>query len=211
MKQEWRKSEKNLYLPKAKPELFDVPEFQFIIISGSGNPNGEFFSECIGALYSLAYAIKMNIKKLEHPPKDYVDWTVYPLEGVWDINAKAKQKQAATINKDDLIFDLMIRQPDFISPQFFAEMVDLTKKKKPSPLLDKIRLKKITDGQCVQMMHIGSYDDEPSSFKQMEEFAEELNLCRTSKVHREIYLSDFRKVATEKLKTVLRFSVQKNL
>ncbi len=82
MKHEWKKSEKNIYLPKAKPELIDIPEYQFITLSGSGNPNDEFFSEYIGVLYSIAYAIKMNMKKLEKKPNHYVDFTVYPLEGI---------------------------------------------------------------------------------------------------------------------------------
>jgi hypothetical protein len=102
----------------------------------------------------------------------------------------------------------MIRQPDFIDASFINEMVELTKKKKPHLLLDKINLEETTEGECVQMLHIGSYDDEPVSFQDMESFAEEKNLKRLSKKHREIYLSDFRKVPAEKLNTVLRFHVQ---
>ena len=207
MKHEWRKKEKSIYLPKNKPELVDIPEFQFIALSGEGNPNSEFFSECIGALYSMAYAIKMQLKKIENPPKGYQDWTVYPLEGVWDINEEAKRKYDGKLNKDDLVFDIMIRQPDFVSLDFFNEMLAFTKKKKPHPLLEKVQLIKITDGKCIQMLHIGSYDDEPASFERMEQFASDLDLKRKSKVHREIYLSDFRKVPKEKLKTTLRFQV----
>ncbi len=210
MKHEWKKSEKNIYLPKTKPELIDIPEYQFVTLSGKGNPNDAFFSEYIGALYSVAYAIKMNLKKLEQKPKNYIDFTVYPLEGVWDIDEGAKHNSAGELNKDNLIFTLMIRQPDFVSADFFAEMVELTKKKKPNQLLDGIKFEKIADGKCVQMLHIGSYDDEPKSFQQMEHFTKELNLIRKSKVHREIYLSDFRKVDTAKLKTVLRFGVKED-
>ncbi len=207
MKHEWRKKEKSVYLPKNKPELIDVPEFQYIVLSGQGNPNSAFFSECIQALYSIAYAIKMNLKKVANPPKHYQDWSVYPLEGKWDISDKGKSEYDGTLNKDELVFDLMIRQPDFVSEVFFNEMLELTKKKKPHPLLNEIRLQKIRDGQCVQMLHIGSYDDEPASFEQMEAFAEGQGLNRSSKNHREIYLSDFRKVPKEKLKTTLRFQV----
>ncbi len=210
MKHEWRKSEENIYLPKPKPELIDIPEYQFITISGSGNPNDDFFSEYISALYSVAYAIKMNMKKLEKKPNNYIDWTVYPLEGIWSILDTGKMNDNGKLNKNDLIFTLMIRQPDFVSEKYFKQMLELTKKKKPNQLLDKIKLEKIKDGKCVQMLHIGSYDDEPQSFKQMEEFAEKLNLTRISKVHREIYLSDFRKVETSKLKTVLRFKIEEN-
>lgn len=209
MKNEWRKKEKSIYIPKNKPELIEIPEYQFIVLSGKGNPNNDFFSDCIGALYSVAYAIKMNLKKLEKPSKDYKDWTVYPLEGVWDITEEAKLNFDGKINKNDLVFDLMIRQPNFVSNDYFNEMLEFTKKKKPHKLLESIKFLKIRDGKSVQMLHIGSYDNEPESFRQMEKFASELGLNRESKVHREIYLSDFRKVSEEKLKTTLRFKVIK--
>jgi len=106
-----------------------------------------------------------------------------------------------------LVYDLMIRQPEFINANFFNEMLELTKKKKPNNLLNKVEFKKISDGSCIQMMHIGSYDDEQTSFNQMEEFAKSKNLTRKSKIHREIYLSDFRKVPENKLKTILRFQL----
>ncbi len=208
MKHEWRKTEKAVYLPKNKPEVITIPEYQFITLSGKGNPNNDFFSEYIGVLYSVAYAIKMNIKKIRPLPKGYQDWTVYPLEGVWDIAENSKINADGTINKDNLVFDVMIRQPDFVSLDFFHRIIELTKAKKPHALLDKVKFEKITEGKCIQMLHIGSYDDEPHSFQQMEALASDLNLKRTSKAHREIYLSDFRKVSAEKLKTVLRFQVE---
>ncbi len=208
MKHEWRKKEKTIYVPKTEPELIHIPEYKFITLNGEGNPNSDFFSECIGVLYSVSYAIKMNLKKLAQKPENYTDWTVYPLEGVWDISEKAKQNFDGQINKDDLVFDLMIRQPNFVNDDFFNEMLEFTKKKKPHILLDKIKFEKITDGKCIQMMHIGSYDNEAKSFEQMEEFANTQNLVRKSKIHREIYLSDFRKVPEEKLKTILRFQLE---
>lgn len=207
MKHEWRKKEKAIYLPKNKPELIDIPAYKFLVISGEGNPNGEFFAAYITALYSVSYAIKMNLKKMVQPPKGYQDWTVYPLEGVWDISEEAKKNFDGTVNKDELVFDLMIRQPDFISAAFFNEMLELTKAKKPQKLLNEIKFQQIEEGRCIQMLHLGSYDNEPASFEQMERFANEINLKRRSKLHREIYLSDFRKVPEEKLKTILRFQV----
>ncbi|PIF05443.1 MAG: hypothetical protein CSA36_06825 [Draconibacterium sp.] len=208
MKHEWRKQEKAFYLPKNKPELLDIPKYTFITLSGKGNPNDDFFSEYIGVLYSVAYAIKMNLKKSKNPPKDYQDWAVYPLEGVWDIAKDAQQNSDKSINKDDLVFDLMIRQPNFVGEDFFNEMIEITKNRKPHQLLSEVKFKTITEGKCIQMLHIGSYDDEPQSFQKMERFATELNLRRKSKIHREIYLSDVRKVEVEKLKTVLRFQVE---
>ena len=101
----------------------------------------------------------------------------------------------------------MIRQPDFVNHDFAAEIIELTKKKKPHPLLENVIFNSIEDGNCVQMMHLGSYDDEPVSFRKMEDFCNEKNLTRESKIHREIYLSDARRVSKEQLKTVLRFKI----
>lgn len=209
MKHEWRKHEKTYYLPKTKPELVKVPPFQFITLKGEGNPNSSLFSECISTLYSLAYPIKMNLKKDPNPPKDCTDFTVYPLEGIWDINDTAKQNYNGTLNKDDLVFKIMIRQPDFVKADYFYEQLSTIRQKKDNPLLETVAFETIEDGLCVQMLHIGSYDDEPASFAKMETFAKNNGLERIGKDHREIYLSDFRKVAPEKLKTTLRFWVKK--
>ena len=208
MKHEWRKREKEVYLPKNKPIIIQILEYKFFTIKGTGNPNDDYFSEYIRVLYSLSYAVKMSIKKgIE--PKGYFDYTVYPLEGVWDINEEAKKKFDGKFDKNDLIFKLMIRQPDFVDEKFAMMILERTKQKKFNVLLDNVKFEKITDGVCVQMMHLGSYDDEPESFKLMEDFAQNENYSRISKVHREIYISDARKVATEKLKTVLRLKIKK--
>ena len=204
MKHEWRKKEKGIYFPKAKPEVITLPAYKFITISGEGNPNSEAFSEYIGALCSIAYAIKITYKKLDTTPPNYIDWTV----GVWEITDKGKQEFTGTINKGYLIFTLMIRQPGFVNDWFFKEMLDLTNNKKPTSLQDKVKFEYITEGKCVQMLHIGSYDNKTASFEVIEAFAKEQNLVPESKMHREFYLSDFRKVAEKKLKTVLRFNVQ---
>lgn len=207
MKHEWRKKEKGIYLPKSKPEIVDVPKFKFLTIEGQGNPNNDYFTECIAALYSLSYGIKMCPKKgIE--PDGYFDYTVYPLEGVWDINEDAKKVFAGTIDKDDLVFKLMIRQPDFVNADLVERIRTMTKEKKPQNLLDDVICEDITEGKCVQMLHLGSYDNESVTFKIMEDFAVECGIKRLSKVHREIYLSDARKVVPEKLKTVLRFQVE---
>ncbi len=198
-------------MPKRQPEVIEVPEFQFVTIKGEGSPYTEYFSDCIAALYSVSYAIKMTAKKMEPKPIGHFDYTVYPLEGIWDLNEEAKRNYDGRINKDDFVYRLMIRQPQFVDQRFFIDMVELTKHKKPNPLLDELKFENITDGKCIQMLHIGSYDDEPASFKQMEDFAHDNELERISKVHREIYLSDFRKVAPEKLKTVLRFRVRQSV
>ncbi|ELA9351148.1 GyrI-like domain-containing protein [Vibrio parahaemolyticus] len=208
VKHEWRKHEKSIYMPKNTPELINVPTFNFITISGQGNPNDDDFSERVGALYSVAYSLKMGLKKSEHKPEGYCDFTVYPLEGVWDITTEAKATFDGTINKDDLVYTLMIRQPDFVDNVLFEKVIAQVKVAKPSKHLLSISFKKISEGSCVQMLHLGRFEDEPESFSLMEEFAKSNGLTRISKVHREIYLSDARRVSPEKYKTVLRFGVQ---
>lgn len=209
MKHEWKKSEKHFYLPKNKPELIHLPNFKFFTLEGKGNPNDDFFTEYVGVLYALSYAVKMSPKK-GIKPKGYFDYTVYPLEGIWDLTEEARESFDGTINKNDLVFKLMIRQPDFVDDNFAMEIIEQTKKNKPHKLLDKIRFEEIMEGDCIQMLHVGSYDNEPESFKMMERFAEQENYRRSAKTHREIYLSDARKVSPEKLKTVLRFNIEKN-
>jgi len=206
MKHEWRKKEKSIYLPKSKPEIIDVPTFRFLTIKGEGNPNSEKFAEYIGVLYSLSYGIKMSHKK-GLAPENFYDYTVYPLEGVWDITEEAKKNFNGTINKDDLVFNLMIRQPDFVNAKFVEQIRNITKVNKPHELLDKVIFEDIKEKKCIQMLHLGSYDNEPETFRIMEDFSESNGLKRLSKVHREIYLTDARKTAPEKLKTVLRFKV----
>ena len=206
MKHEWRKHEKNLYLPKNKPEIIDVPKLNFFSIKGEGNPNSESFGDYIAVLYLLSYAVRMSYKK-DYIPDGYFDYTVYPLEGAWDTNEEAKKNFNGVLNKDDFIFNLMIRQPSFVTEKFAGEIISLTMKNKPHELLSKVKFESIDEGKCIQMLHLGSYDNEPASFELMEKFAEEQGLVRESKVHREIYLSDARKTAPKKLKTVLRFGV----
>lgn len=208
MKYEWRKKEKEFYSPKNKPEVINVPAFKFLTIEGEGSPANESFSEHIGALYAIAYTIKMTLKKKVDQPKDYVDFTVYPLEGIWSLNEEAIKKFDGAINKEDFVFKLMIRQPDFVDHKIFKKMLEVAMKKKPNIFLEKVKFEKIKDGKCIQMMHLGSFDNEPASFKIMEEFAKENNFTRLAKNHREIYLSDFRKVTAEKLKTILRFKIK---
>jgi hypothetical protein len=208
MKHEWKKNEKHFYLPKDKPEFICIPKFKFFVIEGKGNPNDDFFAEYIGVLYSLSYGVKMSPKKgIE--PKGYFDYTVYPLEGVWDLSEDAKKSFNGIINKNDLVFKLMIRQPDFVESNFALQILEQTKKNKPHDLLAQVRFEEIIEGDSIQMLHLGSYDNEPESFQVMESFAKQADYIRKTHTHKEIYLSDARKVAPDKLKTVLRFSVEK--
>lgn len=207
MKHEWRKKEKNFYLPKNRPEKVDIPEFRFFTIEGKGNPNDNFFSEYIELLFSLSYFVRMSPRKgLE--PRGYYEYTVYPLEGIWDLSEDAKKSFDGNIDKNKLIFKLRIRQPDFVDENFFSLIFEHVKENKAKSLLDKVNFEKIKNGNCIQMMHLGGYDNEAETFQIMEDFAQQENLYRLNKAHREIYLNDARKTAPEKLKTVLRFQVK---
>ena len=207
MKHEWRKHEKGLYLPKQKPVLVKVPNLKFFCIEGEGNPNSEDFTERIGALYSLSYGMKMFLKK--NPGiEGYQDYTVYPLEGVWDLNEQGRKEYKGTINKDQLVYKIMIRQPDFVNEELAKNIVELTQAKTKNNLLYEVSFEEIEEGECIQMLHVGPYDNEPATFAEMENYTNLIGLKRACKVHREIYLSDARKVAPEKLKTVLRFKVE---
>ncbi len=208
MKYEWKKDEKQLYLPKNKPEIIEVPSMKFFVINGKGNPNDEAFAEVIGVLYSLSYAVKM-MPKGGITPEGYFDYTVFPLEGVWDLEEEART--ADKLDKDKLIYTLMIRQPSFVTEELAQTVIENTKKKKPHNLLQNVRFESIEEGLCVQMMHIGSYDEEPASFALMEGFCHSNGFKRLSKLHREIYISDFRKTQPEKLKTILRVKVERDL
>jgi hypothetical protein len=205
MKYEWKKQEKEFYLPKEKPESVVVPKFKFFMLNGKGNPNNAEFSEAVTVLYSLAYAVKMLPKK-GITPVGYFDYTVYPLEGVWDLAEEARVLEV--LDKDSLIYTIMIRQPDFVTDELAEEVVKGVKAKKPHPLLDEVKFTSLEEGLCVQMLHIGPYDDEPKTFSQMEEYCTQQGLKRTSKIHREIYISDPRKTEPNKLKTLLRFRAE---
>lgn len=200
---DYTKQYKELYVPKQHPAIVNVPSIHFIMIEGQGNPNGEAFALQASALYSFSYAVKMSYKS-NHIPTGFYKYSVFPLEGVWDLI----DKTLGPIDKDNLKYKIMIRQPDFLTDDLFKLFLDETKKKKPNPYLDKIEYGTLSEGLCCQMLHIGSYDNEPASFERMDLFCQENHYKRISDKHREIYLSDARKTHIDKLKTVLRFQVE---
>ena len=198
-KYEWKKEEKEIYLPKAVPTQVTIPKMKYFTISGKRNPNNKDFSDRVGVLYYLSYAVRM-MPKNGHTPTNYFEYTVYPLEGIWSGNA---------LDKDSFVYTIMIRQPDFVDGEVFSKALEITKKKKPNVLLDDVKFETMEDGLCVQMLHIGSYDSEPKTFEQMQKFIDNNNLKRKGQNHKEIYLNDANKVPPEKLKTVLRYFVEK--
>ncbi|RKN71234.1 GyrI-like domain-containing protein [Paenibacillus ginsengarvi] len=202
-KVDYKKDFKQLYTPKIHPEIVDVPKMPFFAVCGSGDPNGEEFAKATEALYSMSYAVKMSYKS-EDIPTGYYDYTVFPLEGVWDLIDYSKP----STDKSNFKYTIMIRQPDFLTEKGFERFLEQTKRKKSNPYLDKVRFEYVEDGLNCQMMHIGSFDDEPGSFARMETYCTDQGYIRSGKIHREIYLSDPRKTEQSKLKTVLRFHVK---
>ena len=201
MKYEWRKAEKSLYGVKASPKVVDVPQQSFIMLDGTGNPNLPGFAEEVSALYALAYAIKMDYKK-SHTNQEIQDFTVYPLEGIW------QQKEQGELVKEELIYTIMIAQPSFISKEMVKEALEKVKVKKPNAHYEKIRFETIKEGKCLTMLHLGSFDSEPLSFAKMDAFCKENSLNRRFPFHREIYLNNLNRTSPDKLKTILRYQVE---
>ena len=181
-----------------------VPSMKFFVLDGVGNPNHAAFADDIEALYSLSYGIKMLPKK-GVTPAGYFDYTVYPLEALWKQIEHTEQ-----FHKNNLQYRVMIRQPDFVTSDVLEEAIVNVSKKKSLPRFKDMRLESIEDGDCVQILHVGPYDDKPESFMKVDEFCSAHNLQRANNEwHREIYLSDVRKVEPAKLKTVLRVQVKR--
>ncbi|KAF1295701.1 hypothetical protein BAU15_03970 [Enterococcus sp. JM4C] len=209
MKYEWRKQEKSIYLPKANPQVVEIPKMNYLVLTGKGNPNSELFAQQTSALYALSYDFRMACKKgiLGEEPLEYV---VYPLEGIWTTGDGSRGE---TLNKEALEYRIMIRQHSFITQQNLQDSLERLAVKKPNPHYEGVTLEEYQEGTSVQMLHVGSYDQELASFQTMDHYLQENNLKRVNimerYIHREIYLSDPRKVAADKLKTVLRYQVEK--
>lgn len=213
MKLEWRKHEKEIYNIKKVPILLDVCTQNFIMIDGKGNPNDEEFSEKVSALFSLAYAIKMDYKK-SHQVKDLdtddiTDYVVYPLEGIWKVSQdnSTNNNCCNEFDKNNLEYTIMIRQPDFITEDDFKSAADKVAKNKPNAFYKDIYFDSMNDGNSVNILHVGSYDDENSSFEKMDLFCKENGLTRKYDWHREIYLNNSNRTEESKLKTILRYCI----
>ena len=227
---DFKKEYKDLYLPKTKPELIDVPPMSFIAVAGTGNPNEEngSYAGAMGLLYAFSYTIKMS-KMGAWQPDGYFDYTVPPLEGLWWTSDEAFDGQRI-LDKDALSWISLIRQPDFVTPEVFAWAAEQVAAKKPELDLRRARLVRFAEGPCAQIMHKGPYDDEPATVAALEEFvrttgragdiadppsAEALMDALDAdggvpsvRLHHEIYLGDPRRTKPENLRTVLRHPVR---
>jgi hypothetical protein len=204
---DFKKKHKSIYGPSAKtPQIVDVPNFQYAVLSGVGNPNtSEDFSNSISALYGLSYTISMSYKGDFIIP-DFYSYVVPPLEGVWDV---VDGKGFKITNKDNLKWKIGLMQPEFVTQEVFNEAKSRAFAKKKNDLTNNLKLESYCDGLSCTFMHKGSFDDEKQSFDMMEAFCAEQGYQRIEKTHREIYLSNFEKTKPENLKTVLRFKVKK--
>ena len=205
---DFKKEYKEFYLPKQTPSIVNVPKMNYIAVRGKGNPNDEDgeYKQAIGLLYGIAFTIKMS-KKGNHQIDGYFDYVVPPLEGFWWQDGVIGVNYA---DKDSFQWISVIRLPDFVTEDDFRwALKEASAKKKQD--FSKVEFFSYDEGICVQCMHIGPYDDEPATVLRMHEFMEqegyELDIT-DRRMHHEIYLSDARKTAPEKLRTVIRHPVK---
>ncbi|MBR6453083.1 MAG: GyrI-like domain-containing protein [Fibrobacter sp.] len=208
---DFKKEYKEFYMPKGKPEIVTVPKMNYIAVRGKGNPNEDDgdYKKSIELLYGIAYTIKMS-KKGDHKIEGYFDYVVPPLEGFWwqdDVDG------IDCSHKENFRWISVIRLPDFVTRSDFEWATEeATRKKKMD--FSKVEFLTVEEGLCVQCMHTGSYDDEPATVSMMHEFIESQGYAldiTDKRLHHEIYLSDPRKVAPEKLKTVIRLPIRKKV
>lgn len=206
---DFKKEYKEFYLPKNKPDIVTVPVMNYVAVRGQGDPNqeGGEYQQAIGLLYGIAYTIKMS-KKSDHRIEGLFDYVVPPLEGFWWQEGKEGIDYA---HKENFRWISVIRLPDFVTREDLEwAKEEATKKKKMD--FSKIEFFTYDEGLCVQCMHNGSYDDEPATVSLMHEHALQKGYVpdiTDKRLHHEIYLSDARKTAPEKLKTVIRHPIRK--
>jgi hypothetical protein len=215
-KMDYTKEYRDLYLPKKNPVIIDVPPMNFIMVNGKGNPNdtdGEY-QHAMGILYAFLWTIKMGPKN-NFTPDGYFAYVVPPLEGLWWQDGINGYDRTA---KERFNWISMIRLPEFVTEAVFETARDMVRKKKPELNPDIARMQTFTEGLCVQIMHIGPYDDEPATIAVMDEFAQKEGLKPDMgavlpggmiRHHHEIYLGDPRKAAPEKWRTVIRHPVKR--
>lgn len=191
---------KHLYKPSAKkPAIVDVPEMNFLMVDGSGDPDGKEFAQAVEALYGMAYTLKFMLKN-----EGRTDYKVMPLEGLWWMKGTRNFDAG---NRDAWQWRAMIAQPaEVTAADVKAAKAQLREKKNPEAL-SKVRFKNFVEGKAVQIMYIGPYSDEGPTIMMLHEFARESGFKLTGK-HHEIYMGDPRRSAPEKLKTIIRQPVK---
>ncbi len=195
---DYKKELKHLFKPSTKQvEFVDVPQMNFLMIDGRGDPNtSPEYQDAVEALYGLSYAIKFMVKKGDLG----IDYGVLPLEGLWWVE---DMSQFSVEDKDNWEWTMMIMQPDIVTPQLVQEAVEQVKKKKNPVALPKVRFEAYSEGKAAQVMHIGPFSEEGPTVEKVHKFIEDEG-CKRKGKHHEIYLSDIRKAAPEKWKTIIR-------
>ena len=206
---DFKKEYKEYYKPKNNPEIIYIPQFNFIAVRGKGNPNEEngMYQQAISALYAVAYTLKMSYKT-DYKIEGFYEYVVPPLEGFW---WQEDEKNIDYLHKEKFHWISVIRLPDFISKNDFDWAVEKASTKKKIDCT-KVEFFTFEEGLCVQMMHYGSFDEEEATVEIMNQYLQEKgyrNDFNKSRLHHEIYLSDARKVAPEKWKTVIRHPICK--
>ncbi len=205
---DFKKEFKEFYLPKNRPEIITVPKMNYIAVRGNGNPNEEdgAYKKALEVLYAVSYTLKMSYKS-DYKIEGFFEYVVPPLEGFWWQDGKNGIDYS---EKSKFNWISVIRLPDFIKKENFGWAVDTASKKKKIDC-GIAEFISIDEGLCVQIMHNGPYDDEPATIKLMDDFIHENgyeNDINEVRLHHEIYLSDPRKTAPEKLKTVIRHPIR---
>ena len=206
---DFKKEYKEFYLPKNQPSIVTVPPMNYIAVRGEGDPNAEngAYKQAIGLLYGIVFTIKMS-KMGDHRIEGYFDYVVPPLEGFWWQDGVMGIDYA---HKEKFKWISVIRLPDFVTKEDFDwAAAEASRKKKM--VFSGAEFFRCEEGMCVQCMHLGAYDDEPATVARMHRFMEEQGYAldiTEQRMHHEIYLSDARKVAPEKLKTVIRHPIRK--
>ena len=206
---DYKKEYKEFCMPKSKPSIVTVPPMNYIAVRGQGDPNAEggAYKQAIELLYGIAYTIKMS-KKGSRQIEGYFDYVVPPLEGFWWQDSVCGVDYA---HKETFQWISVIRLPDFVTKADFNWAIEEATKKKRSDF-SKVEWLAYDEGLCVQCMHIGAYDDEPATVALMHAYMEQQGCAldiTDKRLHHEIYLSDARKTAPEKLKTVIRHPIKK--
>ena len=206
---DFKKEYKEFYMPKNTPEIVTVPKANYIVVRGQGNPNDEggAYQQAIGVLYAVAYTLKMSYKT-DHRMEGFFEYVVPPLEGFWWQDGVGGVDYGS---KDAFHWISVIRLPDFVTKADFDWAVETAARKKNLDC-SSAEFLTIDEGLCVQIMHSGPFDDEPATVALMDAFLAENgyeNDMTDTRLHHEIYLSDARKVAPEKLKTVIRHPIRK--
>lgn len=206
---DFKKEYRDLYQPKTKPSIIEVPAMRFLAVMGEGDPNeaGGAYQHALELLYGMAYTLKMSYKT-DHAIEGFVQYVVPPLEGFW---WQLDVKGVDYANKAGFHWLSVIRVPDFIGEQDFDWAIEAATTKKKMDF-SPVRFVEIDEGRCVQCMHVGPYDDEPATVAAMHEFAEAQGYepdFSDERRHHEIYLSDPRKADPAKMKTVVRHPIRK--